>query len=382
MNGDIVVAPGQELSPLSLTKAKAVQVWIAEAQDLETASNLMSGAGAMSAVVKRFKKRDGVEFEAIFEWARADLEARRKVGELMQQMRDAGELAKRGYPGINDGDGISFISDYSLTKSDSKFCQRLTSIPQESWDNEFVYLKDKGLVPTLAHFLNLWRELNPPVRGEWVEPEVVKESAMTWLLDVPKADLILTDPPYMTDVEDIGKFAKSWLPLALKKLKPSGRLFTFVGPYPQEIHAYLNAAMPKQIMAWRYDNTLGPKPTHNYINNWQAILYFAGPEAKELNEYRMTEQFAAFTESAPDARQGIRYHAWEKPERIIERIIKQTTGPNDLVLDPFVGTGTTLVMAGSWGRRSIGCDIDASMLKIASRRIKNERNSKRRQQSE
>ena len=160
MRNDLIVAQGQELSPLSLTKARAVQVWIAEAKDLETATDLMSGAGAMSAIVKRFKKRAGVEFEAIFEWARADLEARRKVGEMIRQMQDAGELRKERERLVTGMD------QYNLNGNDSSLCQRLASIPQEVWDNEFEYLRDKELVPTIAHFLALWRTLNPPVRGE------------------------------------------------------------------------------------------------------------------------------------------------------------------------------------------------------------------------
>ncbi len=197
------------------------------------------------------------------------------------------------------------------------------------------------------------------------QPTLEQADAIEWLARQEPCDLLLTDPPYSTDVTDIQAFAKSWLPLALSKVKPTGRAFIFIGAYPAELAAYLATAMPEQVLVWTYRNTLGPSPSHNYKLNWQAILYFKGPEAGPLDCPVMLEQFSVQDISAPDGRQGDRYHAWQKPLEIADRFVRHATKPGDVVLDPFACTGTFLIAAAALGREAKGCDISAENIAIA-----------------
>lgn len=57
------------------------------------------------------------------------------------------------------------------------------------------------------------------------------------------------------------------------------------------------------------------------------------------------------------------------PEVYLERMIRAYTNPGDLVCDPFVGTGTTAVVALALGRRFVGCDIDAEAITATIDRI-------------
>jgi site-specific DNA-methyltransferase (adenine-specific) len=195
-----------------------------------------------------------------------------------------------------------------------------------------------------------------------------------WLDTQQLCDLLLTDPPYSTDIEDIEAFACTWLPVALAKVKPTGRAYVFIGPYPNELLAYLTVAKSitnmtlENILVWTYRNTLGPTPKHKYKNNWQACLYFIGKDAPPLDCPEMVEQFSVQDISAPDGRQGDRYHEWQKPIEIAERFVRHSTKPGDLVLDPFAGTGTHLLAAAKLGRVAHGCDINQSMLDIAIKR--------------
>jgi len=197
------------------------------------------------------------------------------------------------------------------------------------------------------------------------QPTLEQADAIEWLARQEPCDLLLTDPPYSTDVTDIQAFAKSWLPLALSKVKPTGRAFIFIGAYPAELAAYLATAMPEQVLVWTYRNTLGPSPSHNYKLNWQAILYFKGPEAGPLDCPVMLEQFSVQDISATDGRQGDRYHAWQKPLEIADRFVRHATKPGDVVLDPFACTGTFLIAAAALGREAKGCDISAENIAIA-----------------
>ena len=62
----------------------------------------------------------------------------------------------------------------------------------------------------------------------------------------------------------------------------------------------------------------------------------------------------------------------QKPVALLERIIAASSNPGDLVLDPFCGSGTTLVAAQRLGRRFGGCDISADAVKVAKRRLDTE----------
>jgi hypothetical protein len=204
-------------------------------------------------------------------------------------------------------------------------------------------------------------------------PCIVLADFQDWLPDQQPCDLLLTDPPYSTDVDEIETFAASWLPVALSKVKETGRAYVCIGAYPRELKAYLNVAVPDHlhllnVLVWTYKNTLGPSPTYAYKQNWQAILYFAGVCAPRLDCSIMNEQFSVQEINAPDGRVGNHYHAWQKPDDLAERLIRHSTKAGDIVLDCFSGTGTFLLAAHRLGRVALGCEYSATMLEIASRR--------------
>ena len=62
-------------------------------------------------------------------------------------------------------------------------------------------------------------------------------------------------------------------------------------------------------------------------------------------------------------------HPAQYPEELIERIIKTGTNPGDLVLDPFMGSGTTAVVAKKLGRNYVGYETESDFIKIAEKRL-------------
>ena len=196
-------------------------------------------------------------------------------------------------------------------------------------------------------------------------PLVYLQDAVEFLNQQSEYDLLLTDPPYSTDVNDIAGFASSWLPVALSKLKSTGRAYVFIGAYPKELQAYLNVAIPAQVLVWTYRNTLGPAPKGHYKQNWQAILYYCGIAAPPLDCPVLNELFSVHDISAPDGRHFNREHAWQKPDDIADRFVRHASKPGDTVVDPFCCTGTFLLAASRYGRQSVGCDNNEDHLKIA-----------------
>ena len=59
----------------------------------------------------------------------------------------------------------------------------------------------------------------------------------------------------------------------------------------------------------------------------------------------------------------------QKPVALLKRIIAASSNPDDVVLDPFCGSGTTLVAAHATGRKWIGIDTNADALEIARGRL-------------
>lgn len=187
---------------------------------------------------------------------------------------------------------------------------------------------------------------------------------------IEKYDLLLTDPPYSTDVPDISEFANRWIYPALAGVKDTGFAYVFIGAYPNELQAYLEAVKPsnvtlEQVLIWTYKNTLGQNPKGRYKQNYQACLFFRGVNAPDLDCPLTSEQWAVQEINAPDGRQGDRYHAWQKPMEIAERFIRHSTTKGMTVFDPFACTGTFLLAAAKLGRKAYGFEIDPANAEIA-----------------
>ena len=187
---------------------------------------------------------------------------------------------------------------------------------------------------------------------------------------VGKYDLLLTDPPYSTDVDDIDEFVGSWLYNALYGVRDTGFAYVFIGAYPDEVRAYLNAKTPPnveltQLLVWTYRNTLGNNPKDRYKQNYQMCLFYRGINAPHLDCPVTNEQWAVQDINAPDGRQGDRYHAWQKPIEIAERFIRHSTERGMTVYDPFACTGTFLLAAAKLGREAFGYELDPDNAAIA-----------------
>jgi hypothetical protein len=66
---------------------------------------------------------------------------------------------------------------------------------------------------------------------------------------------------------------------------------------------------------------------------------------------------------------GVKAHSTQKPEALLRRVIVSTTNEGDVVLDPFMGSGTTGAVAKKLGRKFIGIERDKNYVKIATDRI-------------
>ena len=88
----------------------------------------------------------------------------------------------------------------------------------------------------------------------------------------------------------------------------------------------------------------------------------------------LTSGYFAGDEALRDT-EGNRLHKQQTPIQLLLRIILSSTNPGDVVLDPFAGSGTTLVVAEQLGRKSIGIELDSHNISLIQNRLTEQRES-------
>lgn len=118
-------------------------------------------------------------------------------------------------------------------------------------------------------------------------------------------------------------------------------------------------------LIWAVKNHSKTKWTFNYDDTKNKIFDSLSPKGKQTRNV-----WSIALTSPKEKWAGV--HPTQKPTELLRRVILSSSKPNDLVLDPFVGSGTTSVVAKSLGRNSIGIDNNKKYLEIAKKRLSQE----------
>lgn len=178
-------------------------------------------------------------------------------------------------------------------------------------------------------------------------------------LPAGSVDLIVTDPPYPKEYEHLyGAMAKE----AKRVLRRGGSLVTLCG------HYQLARVLPDmaQHLKYRWIVKLDHPGSHarmamGIMVTWKPMLWFVN---EKLSPRRNITDGCAFGK-----RSKSNGHPWEQDLDYALWAIESLTDPGDLVLDPFLGSGTTGVACVQTERRFIGIEKDAKYFEIAKRRI-------------
>jgi site-specific DNA-methyltransferase (adenine-specific) len=118
-------------------------------------------------------------------------------------------------------------------------------------------------------------------------------------------------------------------------------------------------------------NRLAPSTELIWIASKSKKYYFDYETAKRINGGKQMRNLWEI-----NAQRHITSHPTEKPEILLERIIRLGSKEGDTILDPFTGSGTTGVVAKRLNRNFIGFEISPKYFQIADNRINNEINGK------
>jgi len=117
-------------------------------------------------------------------------------------------------------------------------------------------------------------------------------------------------------------------------------------------------------------NVCKQMPTKDVWHKLQNILEFDIPYDK-ISQTFNTQLGITDVWDDIDFYSEIRYHPTQKPQKLLKRIIESSSNKNDIVLDPFIGGGSTAQACVSTNRRYIGFEIDEKYFNVAKERIKN-----------
>ena len=211
-------------------------------------------------------------------------------------------------------------------------------------------------------------------------------------LDSGSADLVLTDPPYTISREtgfanlgnnSIKRFAVSmdfgeWdhAPIDLDILSNSiYRVLrnggTAIVWYDIWKLSHLSEALTRagfkmlRLLVWEKTNPVPLNMKATYLSNSREIAVVGVKGSKPT----FNEEYHRGVYSQPIPRHnGNRIHPTQKPLDLFAELIRVHSQPNDLIIDPFLGSGTTAVAAIESERRFFGGDIDPKYVKASRRR--------------
>lgn len=174
-------------------------------------------------------------------------------------------------------------------------------------------------------------------------------------------DYIITDPPYPRKYIDLYENLSE---VANRVLKDGGLLIVMTGQsYLPEIISKLSTHMTYHwTSAYLTPGGQAVQLWQRNVNTfWKPLLIF------RKGQYT-SDWFGDVCKSKPNDNDK-RFHIWGQSISGLIDIIERHTYPNDLILDPFCGAGTTGVSCALTGRRFIGVDIDKNCIEISQKRI-------------
>jgi site-specific DNA-methyltransferase (adenine-specific) len=210
--------------------------------------------------------------------------------------------------------------------------------------------------------------------------------AVEWLRTLPSesVDLVITDPPY----ESLEKHRAIGTTTRLKHSKASSNDWFAIFPNArfEELFVEVYRVLKKNAHFYLYcdpETAFVAKPIGEQVGFkfWKPLVW----DKRQIGmgyHYRARYEFVLFFEKgkrklnnlgtadiieAPRVRDG--YPA-EKPPEVSQVLISQSTLPGELVIDPFMGSGSVLVAAAREGRPCMGNDLCEEAVTIAERRLR------------
>ncbi len=257
--------------------------------------------------------------------------------------------------------------------------------------------------------------LHPPIAPAQLDNRILNQDLFSLLDALPTAwvDLLFLDPPYNLtkafnstqfrgrSLHDYRTWLESWFPRLLKVLKPTASVY-ICGDWRSlaAVQAIADEHLIiRNCITWEREKGRGAKAnwkncaeqlwfctvSDDYTFNTEAVRLkrrvlapyrHANGQPKDWHStedgnYRLTAPSNLWTDltvpfwSMPENTD----HPTQKPEKLLAKVILASSNPGDMVFDPFLGSGTTAVVAAKLGRRYAGIELDREYCCWAAKRL-------------
>ena len=217
---------------------------------------------------------------------------------------------------------------------------------------------------------------------------IAQGDCLELMRDIPdkSVDLVVTDPPYVIETSGGGIYTqpdKQYVK-ELNGIKDgfSEKVLDELCRIMKKINIYIFCSQ-KQIMplldyfvkgkkcnwnllTWHKTNPV-PSCGNKYLTDTEFILFFREKGVKIYGEYKTKFTYYVTPLNQKDKKEY--GHPTIKPMEIVQNLIVNSSQEDEIVLDPFLGSGTTAVAAKNLGRHYIGFELDSDYFEIAQNRV-------------
>lgn len=352
--------------------------------------------------------------KAIETWAKAekkDAELQNMIAEQkIRTQRILGQLLKEniqhqgGRPKEEkQSNSTTVLSDFGITKDQSSTFQKIASLPDEIFEAEIATAKDESLKRvelTTSRVLTAAKEyeqqkkktdLKEKIRNERVLIKIsenIKQGNSLEILETLEdgcIDIVLTDPPYGIDYvsnrsTDENAITKRGLlndgkneafdlldktcEILQRKTAVNSHLYFFCSwsvfsKFEAIISKYFTIKTP---IVWDKGNKGSGDLENDWGNQTEIIIYCV--KGKKLVNNRRGNLI-----SVPRLHTSKMIHPTQKPNELIKQILEVSATKGDFVVDPFMGSGSTIKVCNEMNLKSLGIELDKEMFNIANNYI-------------
>lgn len=230
---------------------------------------------------------------------------------------------------------------------------------------------------------------------------IYNEDCLEGMRRLPDAciDLVIADPPYAfkcvrgggafgSKSKDGSKgrayhaelftmsqgFTVDWLEEACRLCRiPNLYVFCSKDQVLQLLDYAVKRKLNYDILTWHKPNPV-PTCSNKYMSDTEYIIFMRGRGARVYGSYETKRKFWVQNVNTADKR--LYGHPTVKPLNIIQQLIENSSQVGGVILDPFIGSGTTAIASICSGRHFVGFEIDKTYYETALSRIEKERQSK------
>ncbi len=210
-------------------------------------------------------------------------------------------------------------------------------------------------------------------------------------------DLVVTDPPYnvsqksdikykdLNVVKNFGSWDFGFDPIPVLKelkriLKPNGQIYVFCSTkqIPLYIDFFEENSYFRNLLVWNKTNPPPRISKTNFLFANEYIVYAVNEKVKmphvTFNFSKQNEMHNIFVTPSLQSKERLKengkaIHPTQKPLAILKKLIEVSSDEGDIVLDPFMGVGSTAVACQQLGRNFLGCELDEKYVALANRRL-------------